>query len=197
MAPSAKMRAFKQDTRTGLCGPYAIVNALLRLSVGRFEPAGAAAFAREVASSLPAGFRSVLREGTDRGQMAQMLDAARAWTLRRGWPDWSWGTFHPVAGATTAAAFWGGLAGTLARDATAAIVGFGDDDRGRVHFEPHWTCIERIGPYSVHLFDSDEYARIARSDAAVRPQRGWEIEDCFILRTDGSAGPEVHDPSGR
>ena len=178
---SSKARAFKQQTRTGLCGPYAIVNALSQLGIANFDLAGAAAIVRDLASTLPCGFQAVMREGTDRAQMEQMLAAARARMARLGSPAWSWDALHPRPGEVHADRFWSDLRVKLAEPSTAAIVGFGDDNTGNPAFEPHWTGIARIGPHVIHLFDCDEYDTIHRSDTAVRPERGWEIEDCFIL----------------
>ena len=47
--------------------------------------------------------------------------------------------------------------------------------------EPHWTCVERVTPRMLFLRDSDEYTRIPRAETGVRPEDGWEIEDCYIL----------------
>jgi hypothetical protein len=184
---SLKARAFKQGTRTGLCGPYAIVNALSQLGIGTWEPSDAARMSRDLASGLACGFAAVMREGTDRAQMEAMLAGAQAWTKRRGWPGWTWSPRHPQPQLAHADAFWGELGASLADGGTAAIIGFGDDDTGKPHFEPHWTCVERIGARSIHLFDSDEYDTIRRAETAVRPERGWEIEDCFVLAAEAAA----------
>jgi hypothetical protein len=174
-------RAFKQEARTGLCGPYAIVNGLAQLGVAEFEIARAAAMVRDVASAPPSGFRAIVREGADRGQMEQMLSASQAWTARQGWPAWTWYPRHPVPHEARADAFWTDLAELLRRGGAAALIGFGDDDTGKAYFEPHWTCIEAVGHKRIRLIDSDVYEVIRRSETAVRPERGWEIEDCFIL----------------
>src|SRR5829696_965115 len=34
---------------------------------------------------------------------------------------------------------------------------------------------------ALDLRDSDEYTRIPRAETGVRPEDGWEIEDCYIL----------------
>ena len=181
---SLKRRAFKQQARTGLCGPYAIVNALAQLAVGEFEVARAAAMVRDVASAQPSGFRAIVREGADRSQMELMLASSQAWTERQGWTPWTWRPYHPIPQRTRADLFWTDLSEVIARQGSAALIGFGDDDTGEAHFEPHWTCIEAIGAKRIRLFDSDEYEVIRRSETAIRPERGCEIEDCFIIERD-------------
>lgn len=180
-----KSSAFKQGARTGLCGPYGVANVFSLIYPGRLSAADASALADRLAHSLPCGFRSVLREGTDRGQMEVMLAVAADWTRERGWPSWSFHAMHPSEG-QTAQLFWGGLAARLSKGA-AALIGFGDHDRGNTRYEPHWTCVERIGPRAVHLLDSDEYQQVRRSTTGIRPEPGWEIEDCFLLVREGMA----------
>ena len=63
----------------------------------------------------------------------------------------------------------------------AALIGFGDYHHESTYYEPHWTCVERITPLSVILRDSDEYHRIPRAETGIRPEPGWEIEDCYIF----------------
>jgi hypothetical protein len=188
-----KRSAFKQGALTGLCGPYAITNAFSQLYPGWLSATEATLLARRLAGALACDFRTVLREGTDRGQMVSMLDAVRLWTAGQGWPAWSYTPLHPAAG-TKANTLWDGLSQKLASSGTAAIVGFGDHDRPNTRYEPHWTCVDRIGPRTVHLLDSDEYERVPRSATGVRPEAGWEIEDCFILMRDGVRNsPIPHD----
>ena len=92
---------------------------------------------------------------------------------------------HPEPG-QTAQSFWADLAASLSRGA-AAIIGFGDHDRPNTRYEPHWTCVERIGARTIHLLDSDQYQQVRRSATGIRPEPGWEIEDCFLLVRDGMA----------
>jgi hypothetical protein len=174
-----KSSAFKQGALTGLCGPYGVANAFSLLYPGLLSPQDASALAHRLASALPCGFRTVMREGTDRGQMEIMLAAAAEWTRERDWPSWSCRALHPNPG-QTAQSFWSSLAVRLSR-ATAAIIGFGDHDRPNTRYEPHWTCVERIGERTIHLLDSDEYEQVRRSVTGIRPEPGWEIEDCFLL----------------
>lgn len=183
----AKRSAFKQGALTGLCGPYGIVNAFSLLYPGRLSAAEGTALAHRLANGLPRDFRTIMREGTDRAQMELMLAAAADWTGGRGWPAWTCEALHPRPG-TPARAFWSGLAARLTRGVT-AIVGFGDHHRPNTPYEPHWTCVQRIGPRTVHLLDSDEYEHVRRSATGIRPEPGWEIEDCFLLsREDAVAG---------
>ena len=177
--------AFKQGALTGLCGPYGVANAFSLLYPGLMSAADASALAHRLANSLPCGFRSVLREGTDRGQMELMLAAAADWTRERGLPLWSVRPMHPDRG-QSAQSFWSGLGARLSRGA-AAIIGFGDHDRPNTRYEPHWTCVERIGARTIHLLDSDEYEQVRRSATGIRPEPGWEIEDCFLLTREEAA----------
>jgi hypothetical protein len=185
----AKRSAFKQGALTGLCGPYGIVNAFSLLYPGQLSPTEASALAHHLAAALPWDLATIMREGTDRVQMELMLTAAARWTRDQGWPAWTCEAVHPRPG-MTARAFWSGLATRLMRGAT-AIVGFGDHHRLNTRYEPHWTCVARVAPRTIHLLDSDEYEHVARSATGIRPEPGWEIEDCFLLgRVDACSGME-------
>jgi hypothetical protein len=175
----AKRSAFKQGALTGLCGPYGIVNAFSLLYPGWLSAAEGSALAHRLANALPRDFRTIMREGTDRAQMELMLAAATDWTGARGWPAWTCEALHPPSG-MSGRAFWNGLATRLTRGVT-AIVGFGDHHRPNTRYEPHWTCVERVGRRTIHLLDSDEYEHVRRSATGIRPEPGWEIEDCFLL----------------
>ena len=178
--------AFKQGSTNGLCGPYGIANALSLIFPGRLSQQDAGALAHGVAHALPCGFQTVLREGTDRQQMEQMLTAASAWTRARGWPRWTYRAAHPATG-LKADEFWAKLAADL-KPGAAALIGFGDHDGSDTLYEPHWTCVESITDAAIHLRDSDEYDVVLRSATGVRPEAGWEIEDCFLLVRDQAAG---------
>jgi hypothetical protein len=118
-----------------------------------------------------------------------MLAAAAEWTREHRWPAWTCRIMHPEP-EQTAQSFWSSLAGCLSRGA-AAIIGFGDHDRSNTRYEPHWTCVERIGERTIHLLDSDEYEQVRRSATGIRPEPGWEIEDCFLLvREEGTTEPD-------
>jgi hypothetical protein len=181
-----KSSAFKQGALTGLCGPYGVANAFSLMYPGLLSTPDASALAHRLANVLPCSFRTIMREGTDRTQMEIMLAAAADWTRERGWPSWSCRPMHPERD-QTAQSFWTGLAARLTRGA-AAIIGFGDHDRPNTRYEPHWTCVERVAPLTLFLRDSDEYTRIPRAETGIRPEDGWEIEDCFILERPASAG---------
>jgi hypothetical protein len=174
-----KSSAFKQGALTGLCGPYGVANAFSLLYPGLLSAQDASGLAHRLASALPCGFRTIMREGTDRAQMQTMLEAAARWTRERGWPAWNCRAMHPTPG-QMAHTFWSSLAARLSQGG-AAIIGFGDHDRPNTRYEPHWTCVERIDERTVHLLDSDEYDEVRRSATGIRPEPGWEIEDCFLL----------------
>ena len=87
---------------------------------------------------------------------------------------------HPVHG-DHSHAFWHTVAAELAGRNAIALVGFGDYHKESTYYEPHWTCVERVAPLTLFLHDSDEYTRIPRAETGIRPEDGWEIEDCFIL----------------
>jgi hypothetical protein len=185
----AKRSAFKQGAMTGLCGPYGIVNAFSLLYPGRLSSAEASALAHRLANALPWDFRTIMRDGTDRAQMELMLAAAAHWTTEQGWPAWTCEALHPCPGMSSHG-FWSSLATRLTRGVT-AIIGFGDHHRVNTRYEPHWTCVERIGRRTIHLLDSDEYEHVRRSATGIRPEPGWEIEDCFVLgREDARAGKD-------
>jgi hypothetical protein len=183
----------------GLCGLYTIVNALSALFPERMTHVGGAVLVSRLAEAVPGDLRSIVREGTDRGQMEVMLAAAREWTGEQGWPAWSCRAMHPAHGEHSHP-FWEAVCAALApkaakkkrgRSAAApvlhppqdaiALVGFGDYHHESTYYEPHWTCVERVAPRTLTLRDSDEYTRIPRAETGIRPEDGWEIEDCFIL----------------
>jgi hypothetical protein len=185
-----KRVAFKQGALTGLCGPYGVANALFLLNPGRLSVAEASALARRLAAALPCGFDLILREGTDRAQMELMLRAAARWSAERAWPAWRYEAMHPTPGAG-ARRFWNDLAPRLAPRRVAALVGFGEHSGGNGRYEPHWTCVERVGARTIYLRDSDEYQRVPRSATAIKPEAGWEIEDCFLLSRVGAVDAQL------
>jgi hypothetical protein len=73
------------------------------------------------------------------------------------------------------------LPGLAPSQSAVALVGFGDYHKESTYFEPHWTCVERVTERMLFLRDSDEYTRIPRAETGIRPEDGWEIEDCYIL----------------
>jgi hypothetical protein len=183
-----EIHKFRQHDE-GLCGLYTIVNALSILFPRRMTGLKGAVLVSRLAQALPGDFHLVVREGTDREQMELMLPAARKWTEEQGWPDWRWRALHPTGG--KAQAFWNRVAGQLAIPGRTALLGFGDCDRPSTIYEPHWTCAERITPTFIELRDSDEYHRVRRSRTGIRPEPGWEIEDCFILERTPSPARRV------
>jgi hypothetical protein len=74
------------------------------------------------------------------------------------------------------------LPGLAPRQDAVALVGFGDYHKESTYYEPHWTCVERITERLLFLRDSDEYTRIPRAETGIRPEDGWEIEDCYLLK---------------
>jgi len=165
----------------GLCGFYTIVNALSLLFPDLVSTTNAAVLVARMAGELPTDINLVIQEGTDRAQMETMLPSARRWTEEQGWPAWDWRGAHPESG-DRAQAFWDRLAREVeGRQDIALIVGFGDDDAPNTRYEPHWTCVRLIGPTTLTLRDSTEYGRVRRSETGIRPEHGWEIEDCFVL----------------
>ncbi|HYF56085.1 MAG TPA: hypothetical protein VEA41_17665 [Salinarimonas sp.] len=171
---------FKQHDE-GLCGLYTIANALALILPDLVSETAASVLVGRMASDLPTDINTVIREGTDRAQMEVMLPSAQAWTAEQGWPAWTWRGLHPERG-DKAQAFWDRLAAEMdgRRDA-ALVVGFGDDDAPNTRYEPHWTCVRVIGPTMLTLRDSTEYGRVRRAETGIRPEHGWEIEDCFLL----------------
>ena len=185
----------------GLCGLYTIVNALSALYPEHITHVKGAVLVSRLAEAVPGDMRSVIQEGTDRGQMDVMLAAARAWTDEQGWPAWTCRPMHPAHG-EHAQPLWNAVAAELERkrptkkrgrraasalptphppQGAIALVGFGDYHKESTFYEPHWTCVERVTPSMLFLRDSDEYTRIPRAETGVRPEDGWEIEDCYIL----------------
>ncbi len=171
---------FKQHDE-GLCGLYTIANALGLIFPDRMSETAASVLVARMASDLPTDINTVIREGTDRAQMEIMLPSAQRWTEEHGWPAWTWRGLHPDSG-DKAQAFWDRLAGEMdGRQDAALVVGFGDDDAPNTRYEPHWTCVRVIGATVLTLRDSTEYGRVRRAETGIRPEHGWEIEDCFLL----------------
>ena len=189
----------------GLCGLYTIVNALSVIFPERMTHVGGAVLVSRLAEAVPGDMRSIIAEGTDRGQMDVMLSAARGWTDEQGWPAWQCRPMHPSHGEHAhrlweavgaalaearagkkkrgrgAGAIAGRAPGLASAQSAVALVGFGDYHKESTYYEPHWTCVERVTPRLIFLRDSDEYTRIPRAETGVRPEDGWEIEDCYIL----------------
>jgi hypothetical protein len=174
-------RPLKERGLTGLCGPYAIVNALRCLNVLPIPDSKQRTLARDIAGTLPESISSITRDGTDRDQLIAMLRAAEAITHSQGWEPWFWVEGHPRHG-QTAAAFWTTVRKELAAGRAAAVVGFGDYHTASAYYEPHWTCTLNVKGNWIRCLDSDVYDRIRASDTGIRPEPGWEIEDCFFLR---------------
>jgi hypothetical protein len=175
----------KEMGLSGLCGPYAIVNALTSILQLSAPATVRRALAHKIASVLPVSLASLKRDGTDRGQLLAMLAAAQSITALEAFGAWNWTESHPRHG-QSGAGFWAWLKGNLEGE-TVAIVGFGDYHARSAYYEPHWTCVEAVKGGWAHCLDSDVYDRVRTSETGIRPERGWEIEDCFILRS-ASAG---------
>jgi hypothetical protein len=185
----------------GLCGLYTIVNALSALFPEHMTHVKGAVLVSRLAEAVPGDMRSVIQEGTDREQMDVMLEAARAWTDEQGWPGWTCRPMHPGHG-EHAHKLWDAVCSALHGGAgkkkrgrrieslphlphgqnAIALIGFGDYHHESTFYEPHWTCVERVTERMLFLRDSDEYTRIPRAETGIRPEDGWEIEDCYILR---------------
>lgn len=184
----------------GLCGLYTIVNALAALMPEHMTHVKGAVLVSRLAEAVPGDLRSIVQEGTDRAQMEVMLAAARAWTDEQRWPPWSCRPMHPKHGEHSHG-LWEAVGAALEKQrprkkrgrraagpaalhpprAAIALVGFGDYHRESTYYEPHWTCVERVTPRLLFLRDSDEYTRIPRAETGIRPEDGWEIEDCFLI----------------
>jgi hypothetical protein len=164
----------------GLCGLYTVVNALSVLFPERMTQLKGALLVARLAQALPGDFHLIVREGTDRAQMELMLAAAQGWARDLGWTEWTCRAMHPARG-MKAQAFWDEVETALSGRHAVAFVGFGDYHAASTYYEPHWTCVERLTPRMIHLRDSDDYTQIPRTETGIRPENGWEIEDCFIL----------------
>jgi hypothetical protein len=172
---------FSHPDDEGVCGLYTIANALSILYPRDMSELKGALLVTRLASALPTDFNTIMREGTDRGQMEVMLPAAMEWAAENGMP-FAVEPSHPASD-QKAQALWDELARAMARRRGTAtlVVGFGDDDAPNSRYEPHWTCVETIGPRSLTLRDSTCYRRVLRAETGIRPEHGWEIEDAFLL----------------
>ena len=172
--------ALKERGVAGLCGPYAIVNALGCLLPLPAQERVRRGLAREIAATLPESVASLMRDGTDREQLLAMLGAAQAITRENEYGAWSWTERHPRP-TQPASTFWAALHKDLLSIGAVAIVGFGDTHHRSEYYEPHWTCVHDIRGGWVVCLDSNVYDRVRIADTGIRPEPGWEIEDCFIL----------------
>lgn len=188
-APRMRSCPLKEKGLPGLCGPYAIVNALG--SILPLPPAQAARrrLAHLIASELSISLPSLKRDGTDRPQLLAMLAAAQSLMSASNFGRWNWMERHPRRG-QSGSAFWANLKVDLAEATAVAIIGFGDYHTQSSYYEPHWTCVDRITGAWAQCLDSDVYDRVRTADTGIRPESGWEIEDCFIL----SAQQSPHTP---
>ncbi len=172
---------FEQGRFSGLCGAYAIMNALALLFPRKIDDETGEGLFAAVLEAYPGPVRDLVIDGSERPEMEPMLNGALAWTREQGWPAWDWEAAHPAPG-ETAEAFWTRMHAKLAEGRAAAIVGFGEDDQPDSRYEPHWTCVEEVGPRTIHLKDSSIYRRVLRSETGVRPEPRWAIEDTFALK---------------
>ena len=132
----------KEKGLAGLCGPYAIVNALTSILQLPADEAARRALAHRIASALPVSLASLKRDGTDRGQLLAMLAAAQSISSSEHFGPWSWTECHPRHG-QSGSGFWARLKGDLDLH-TVAIIGFGDYHTRSAYYEPHWTCVEAV-----------------------------------------------------
>jgi hypothetical protein len=176
---------FEQGRFSGLCGAYAIMNALAVLFPRRINDETGEGLFAAVLDAYPGPLRDLIIDGSERPEMECMLNGALAWTQAQGWPVWTWAPAHPEAG-DTGETFWTRMRAALSKGRAALVVGFGEDDRPNSRYEPHWTCVEEVGPRTIYLKDSSTYKRVLRGETGVRPEPRWEIDDAFVLsRTAG------------
>ena len=114
----------KEKGLAGLCGPYAIVNALTSILQLPADEAARRELAHRIASVLPVSLASLKRDGTDRGELLAMLAAAQSNSSSEHFGAWSWTESHPRHG-QSGSGFWARLKGDLDLH-TVAIIGFGD-----------------------------------------------------------------------
>jgi len=172
---------FEQGRFSGLCGVYAIINALALLFPRRIDDEIGEGLFAAVLEAYPGAVRDLIIEGCERPEMGPMIDGALAWTRAKGWPAWHYDAAHPVPG-ETADAFWTRMRAQLVGGRAAVIVGFDEDDRPGSRYEPHWTGVEEVGRRTIYLQDSSIYRRVLRSETGLRPEPRWAIEDAFVLR---------------
>lgn len=172
---------YQQMRGSGLCGPASIINAVHVLYPRRLGEEDEGNLLNALLAAVPGDVRDLIADGCDRDVMARMLDAASGWVANQAWPALTWEAAHPKRGVPSGE-FLDRLGFKLRLCQCAAIVGFGEDTRESTAYEPHWTCIEAIKPRTIDLRDSCSYGRVPRRDVGIRPEPGWEIQDCYLLR---------------
>jgi hypothetical protein len=177
-------RPFRQSDIDGLCGLHALFNAVHYLFPGRFPLWGEATYglAHAIADGMSdAAFKAAWKHGQERPDMERMLATADRHLRPHGGLTWT--APFDADPPRRIDAFWNRLkdaAGSDLGEGTLAIVGFEEPD-------PHWTCVIRVKPATVRLFDSSIYKRLRRDETTLAesaPADRWVIRptDALIVR---------------
>lgn len=164
-----RLRPYRQGDLDGLCGVYAIVNAVRWLAPDRLGPAGASALFGALVGAVRGfdrGHHAVAHEGMTRRQLLKLVAVARGHLAREhglavmverapAKPGRRW----------SVASLWRLLEGRFARGQVAILV---VDGRER-----HWTTVVAVTPGQLRLFDSSGMAVLRRRHlASAEPMAG-------------------------
>jgi hypothetical protein len=178
-------RGFRQGEADGLCGVYSSVNAIKYLYPAKIKERDTAAkLVSYIALRVNEHFANLFAMGQDRKDMRLILRYAKRWSERNHCPI-TIVENHP-ARRESVEAYLDRLRESLeaSESKTVAILGFGDWVGPRpnpMEYEPHWTVAWRVRSRIVDLIDSDVFKQISRGDIGIKPNEGWQLEDCFLV----------------
>ena len=167
-APRRRNRAlpYRQGDLDGLCGVYAIVNAIRRLRPSLTEPQAAALFAQlmRAVRSLDNARTAIANRGLTHEQLHRLIDAARKHMLKAHQFEL---IVHEVPAEIrrqwSVTALWKLIGRHVSRQRVVLLGIFGRHD--------HWTLAVGITRGQITLYDSGGLRVLRRSFCAVRRQR--------------------------
>ncbi len=179
-----RRKQFFQGHLDGLCGIYAVVNAVRLLFPRALDDDKAEALFKQALLSIKRSLPQAVWDGTDKPEMRRMINAACMFVSKDtsfpGALDYRFpfrrGRFKRID------AFWEELDPMLAQDGRVAILGFGEPD-------PHWTLVHRTTEKQLVLADSSIYKTLSRRRvtlAATPRKTQWILdpqETLLVTRT--------------
>jgi hypothetical protein len=177
------LRPFRQGDDNGLCGLYAVVNAVRWLwpELRRKNEKGEeeiAALARHVVKDRlrPEQFQSLYLDGDELPLVWQIAQWAGQWLLNDGFAV-ELGLPFETNPPSDKRDYWARLARLIEPKRAVAIIGFNEP-------WPHWTvATNKAGRFSVRLFDSDVFETIDVRRTVIGGTDGktWEIDPPAVI----------------
>ena len=157
------MRPFRQGDLDGLCGVYAVINAM-RALVPNMSAATAEALFEQLMDTLrkhDVGRRPIVAVGITRRQLVELVARAIEFLERRYQVDvLRRRVALPRRSQDSIAALWRALARNVSPTCV-AIIGLGG-------YRNHWSLITAVSPRLLHLCDSDGMKQLRRSQCRAR-----------------------------